>query len=155
MAIIVRRDPFAFGNGNITTAFDRFFSDAWRRSSPRRRSTVDEGTLALDVSEQDGEWLVRASLPGFSKDDIVVRVHEGVLSIEATHKSTDESDEQTDEGARYYRRERRSGSAGRRIALPGVLHEAEVDGELKDGVLTLRIPVPEQAKPKQIEIKSA
>jgi HSP20 family protein len=73
-----------------------------------------------------------------------------VLSIRATH-----SEEQTDEDARYYRRERRYGSVGRRIALPGVLHDAEVDGELKDGVLTLRIPVPEQAKPKQIEIKGS
>ncbi len=149
MAIIVRRDPFTFMSRDITSTFDRLFSDAWRRSSPRRRSTVDEGTLALDVSERDGEWVVRASLPGFSKDEIEVQVHEGVLSIEASRE-----EEQAGEDVRYYRRERRSGAVSRRIALPGVLHEAEVDGELKNGVLTLRIPVPEQARPKQIEIKS-
>ncbi len=150
MAIIVRRDPFTFMSRDITSTFDRLFSDAWRRSSPRRSSTVDGGTLALDVAEQDGEWLVRASLPGFSKDEIEVQVHEGVLSITATHEQAE-----SDEGVQYRRRERFTGSLGRRIALPGVLHDAEVDGELKDGVLTLRIPVPEQARPKQIEIKSA
>lgn len=150
MAIIVRRDPFAFTTRDFTTAFDRLFSDAWRRTSPARRGASGEGTLALDVAERDGEWLVRASLPGFSKDEVAVQVHEGVLSIEARHQQ-----EETDDDTRYYRRERRSGAVSRRIALPGVLRDAEVEGELKNGVLTLRIPVPEQARPKQIEIKSA
>ena len=56
----------------------------------------------------------------------------------------------TDE--RYHRRERFWGTVNRRLALPGVLHDADVKAELRDGVLTLRIPVPSAAKPKQIEI---
>ena len=77
-----------------------------------------------------------------------MQVHEGVLSIKAEH-----TDEKEERGERFYRRERRIGSVSRRIALPGVVHDAQVDAELKDGVLTLSIPLPEKAKPKQIEIR--
>ena len=54
---------------------------------------------------------------------------------------------------RYYRRERSWGSLTRRVALPGIVKDAPVEANLKDGVLKLRIPLPEQAGPKQIEIQ--
>ena len=89
-------------------------------------------------------------MPGLSREDIDVQVHEGVLAITAKH-----DEEHEDKGERYYHRERHWGAVSRRIALPGVVRDAQVDAELKDGVLTLTIPTPEQARPKQIEIKSA
>ena len=67
---------------------------------------------------------------------------------------TKHSEEHDEQGERFYRRERTFGSVSRRIALPGIAHDAEVEAELKSGVLTLHIPLPEQAKPKQIAIKS-
>ena len=73
-----------------------------------------------------------------------------MLSINAKHV---EESETTDE--HYYRRERRGGSVSRRIALPGVVRDAEVNAELADGVLTLTIPLPEKALPKQIEIRGS
>jgi len=54
---------------------------------------------------------------------------------------------------RYYRRERPAGAWARRVALPGIVHEADVRAELKDGVLQLHIPIPETARPKQVEIE--
>ena len=108
----------------------------------------EEGTLALDVAEGDGELVVRASLPGFDKKDIDVQIHNGVLSIKAEH-----SEERETKDERFYRRERRVGSVSRRIALPGVIAEASANAELKDGVLTLRIPQAEVARPKQIVVK--
>jgi HSP20 family protein len=110
----------------------------------------DEGTLPVDIAESEGKLLVKASLPGFAKDDIDVQVNEGVLSIKAEH-----SDETETKNEKFYRRERRYGSVSRRIALPGIVHDAPVDAQLKDGVLTLAIEVPEKAKPKQIEIKAS
>lgn len=109
---------------------------------------TDEGSLAVDVSETDGHVVVRTSLPGFKREDIDVQIHDGVLSIKAEH---DEETETKDE--KFYRKERRYGSVSRRVALPGVLNDAEARAELKDGVLTLRIPQAATARPKQIAIK--
>ena len=148
MADLVRRDPFAgLMPLGIRQLMDRFFEDSAFPGVQSTWGTWDEGTLAVDISQQGQELVVRASVPGFKKDDIDVQVHEGVLSIKAEH-----TDESTSEGERYYRRERRTGSVSRRIALPGVVHDAPVTATLKDGVLTLKIAVPEAARPKQIEI---
>lgn len=115
-----------------------------------RISTVpleDEGTLALDVVEEDGDIVVRASLPGFSKQDIDVQIHNGVLSIKAERAPENETSDE-----HYYRRERRVGSVSRRIALPDIISEAQAKAELTDGVLTLHIPQAEVARPKQITV---
>lgn len=151
MADIVRRDPFeVFARGGLHHMMDRLFEDTFPHLNGGGWSGSDEGTLPVDISEQGQQLIVRASVPGFAKEDIDVQVHEGVLSISAKH--SEESEEKTET---YYRRERRTGSVSRRIALPGVVHEAPVEASLKDGVLTLTISVPEASRPKQIEITAA
>ena len=107
-------------------------------------------TLPIDISEVDSDTIVRASVPGFSAEEIDVTVEDGVLTISAKH---DEPSEKSDE--HYYRRERRTGSVSRRIALPRNTPDVEVAAELADGVLTLTVPTPGKQKPKQIEIKSS
>jgi len=114
-------------------------------------TTEDEGTLALDLYEEDEALVVEASLPGFDRQDINVQVHQGLLSIVASRQAQKDG---TGYNRRYFRRERPVGAWTRRIALPGVVHDAEVDAELKDGVLKLRIPIPESAKPRRIAIRS-
>ena len=109
-----------------------------------------EGTLPVDISETDGEIIVRASLPGYLRDDIDVQLHQGVLTIKANLSWPEEMSNE-----RFHRRERALGPVSRRVALPGLLYESKVRAELKDGVLTLRIPIPEQAKPKRIQINGA
>jgi HSP20 family protein len=151
MADIVRRDGAWDGFPTLTgmrQMMDRLFDDSFLRTAAGAQGW-DDGMLPVDISSKDQELVVRASVPGFKKDDIDVQVHQGVLSINA--KYTDETE---DKGETFYRKERRYGSVSRRIALPGIVHDAPVDAELKDGVLTLKIQVPEQARPKQIEIKS-
>lgn len=107
----------------------------------------EDGTLALDVAEGDGEVIVRASLPGFKKEDIDIQIHNGVLFIKAEW-----SEEKETEAERFYRRERRVGSLSRRIALPDVVSDADAHAEFHDGVLTLRIPQAEAARPRQIHV---
>ena len=147
---IVRRDPFT----GMRQVMDRLFDDSFFRSGPAgwpgAAWRLEEGALPVDLSQADGQIKVRASLPGFKPEDIDVQMHEGVLSIKAGH---DEDEETSDE--RFYRRERAGGSVSRRIALPGVVRDAEVDAQLEDGVLTLTLPLPEQPQPKQIEIHSS
>ena len=109
--------------------------------------TLDEGTLALDISENDQEVIVRASLPGFTKDQVEIEAHDGVLTIKA--EKTEET-ETKDE--RFYRKERRIGSVSRRIALPSVVKEADAHAELENGELILRLPKEAKAQPKRIAI---
>jgi HSP20 family protein len=112
-----------------------------------RAGGLEEGTLALDLSENETHVIVRASLPGFTREDIDVEVHDGVLTIKATHR--EESEESKE---RFYRRERRVSSLSRRVALPSLVREKDAAAELKDGVLTLRLPKTEQATPRKIRI---
>lgn len=150
MADIIRRDPFGL-NTNFRHAMERFFEDPFFRGPMGFMS--EEGTLALDISEstEDGKKaiVVKADLPGFKKEEVDVQMHDGVLSISARH--TEEHEEHDD---RFYRRERSWGALTRRVALPGIVKDAPVEANLKDGVLKLRIPLPEEAGPKQIEINA-
>ena len=148
MANIVRRDPFRLRDfARMRQTFDHMFDDAFPRWPSR---DWNAGTIPVDVSERDGDLVVRASLPGFDRDEVDAQLHDGVLTITAKR---DDQHEQT--GERFYHRERRSGSVSRRIALPGVANGADINAELKDGVLTLTVPTPEERRPKRIEIKAA
>jgi HSP20 family protein len=145
---LTTRSPFEMLNharqlmSQMDEAFGRpFFGDG-----------MDQGSLALDIYEVGDALVVEASVPGFRKEDIQVQLHQGVLSIVAQHPASAGDDAYR--ARRYYRRERPWGAWTRRVALPGIVHDATVSAELKDGVLTLTIPVPEAAKPKQIEIKA-
>ncbi len=143
MAGIIRYDPVDSTRDWVDRVFSRAFGSM-------ESGAFDEGALSVDISETDSELIVRASLPGFSEAEIDVQLHQGVLSIKAEHRACEAR-----ESERYHRRERRWATLSRRLALPGVLHEAEVNGELANGVLTLRIPVPAAARPRQIKIAAA
>lgn len=108
---------------------------------------VEEGSLALDVSDSGEEIVVRASLPGFAREDVNIEVHDGVLNISASRESTSE-----ETGEKFYRRERSFGSVSRRVALPVAVQDDQASAELKDGVLTLRLPKATSARPKKISI---
>lgn len=136
--------PSAFRN-----AFDRFFDEPLFRGFPTIASFVPvEATLPVDVFERDGNLVVEATLPGYKRDDIQVQVHDGVLTIKAERKQ--DAEEKTE---KFYRRERSWGSVSRRIELPADVDEGAVDAELKNGVLTLRIPVLPEHTPRSIEIR--
>ena len=145
MANLAVRDPFDM-TGTFRQLFDRLFDEPTTRMA---NPFVEEGTLPVDISERDGKIWVRASVPGFKRDEIDVQVHEGVLSITAR-----KSEEKEEHGDRWFRRERYYGSLSRRIALPGIVDQGDVDATLEDGVLTLSMALPAAARPKQIEIKT-
>jgi HSP20 family protein len=110
-------------------------------------ASIEEGNLALDISETPTQVIVRASVPGFSKEQIDVEVHDGVLTIKAEKSETTE-----EKGETFYRRERRTGSLSRRVALPSVQFEGDPKAELKDGVLTLALPKSAKATPQKVRI---
>lgn len=143
MVHLIRREPLA----NLDRLFTNFFGEPFLGDFTPG-AALEEGTLALDVSEDDKSVIVRASLPGFKKEDIDVEIHDGILTVKAQHEDVTE-----DKNEKFYRRERRFGSVSRRVALPGVVVEGETNAELKDGILTLRIPKSQKALPKKVKIQ--
>ncbi len=145
MTSLIRRDPFFTELPAFGRLVNQFFNEPfWNDLSV---PSIEEGNLALDISEDDKYLYVRASLPGFRKEDIDVEVHDGVLSITAQR-----SEEQENKNERFYRRERRMSSVSRRIALPVSVNEEDTKAELRDGVLNLRLPKLEKAQGHKVRI---
>jgi HSP20 family protein len=147
MVHMIRRDPFTEtlpAAAMMNRLMERFFNEPFLAEP----TGIDEGLLPLDISEDDKSVVVRASLPGFSKDEIDVQVHNGIVSINAEHK-----EEHEEKGERFVRRERRYGSLSRRVALPTNVKEDQCEAELRNGELILRIPRSEEAMPRKIQIR--
>jgi HSP20 family protein len=102
---------------------------------------------SVDVWETENDVVYAFDLPGIPEEKISVEVEDGALTVagerERTHKT---------EGDRFYRYERRFGSFERSIGLPQGVKEDEIKADYKDGVLEIRVPKPEQAKPRRIQI---
>lgn len=108
----------------------------------------EEPDFPVDVSRNgDGEVVVRATLPGFKKEEIDLSMDNNTLKITAEHNEESESGNEN-----YYRRERNWKSVSRSIALPGQAKEDGVDAELKDGILTVRVPQTRETKAHSIKI---
>lgn len=103
---------------------------------------------AVDIRETDDALLVYAELPGIDKKDIHVDVHDGVLTISGERKYEKDVKEEN-----VHRTERAYGRFSRSFSLPRTVDADKVDAKLKDGVLEIRLPKTESAKPKAIEIK--
>jgi len=103
---------------------------------------------AANISETDTEYLIRAELPEVDKKDVEVTLHDGVLTIRGERRL-----EKRHESEKHHRLESFYGSFARSFNLPADVDEANIHAESKDGVLTVRLPKVEVAKPRPIEIK--
>ena len=104
---------------------------------------------AVDVYENDDhEFVLKAELPAVKREDIAITYDDGVLTLKGERKSEVETSRDT-----YHRVERQYGSFMRSFTLPATVDAARIQASYKDGVLTIRVPQREEAKPKQIEIK--
>jgi HSP20 family protein len=101
-----------------------------------------------DIEETDDAWVIEAEVPGVDRKDINVELREGELLI------TGEIKEKERKGI-VRRRTRRKGQFEYRVMLPGQANEEHIEANLHDGVLTVRVPKAEAAKPRRIEVKSA
>ncbi len=104
--------------------------------------------MPLDIEETEDNYVIKASVPGFSPEDIQIEIEDGVLTIRAEHAG---EDEQEREGWRL--RERFSGTVERRLRLGKDVNPEAIEAELEHGVLTLTLAKVEEAKPKLIEVK--
>jgi HSP20 family protein len=103
----------------------------------------------VDIYETDDALVLKAELPGMSKDDVSVEVHQNTLRLRGERKHEAEVKED-----RYHRVERAYGTFQRSFVLPTVVDQEHVQATYKDGILELRLPKSEAAKPKRIAIQS-
>jgi HSP20 family protein len=113
-----------------------FGSDDTRRSMP-----------GVNIVERENDYELRMLAPGFSKEDMKLRVENDVLTISAEKKN-----EELKENERYTRREFTHSAFSRSFSLPETVKVEEIRAEFKNGVLHLSIPKAEQAKPRTREI---
>ncbi|MBE0688261.1 MAG: Hsp20/alpha crystallin family protein [Anaerolineaceae bacterium] len=102
----------------------------------------------VDIRVADDEYLVEAFLPGVSTEDLDIQIESNVVTIKGELKIEGNEDD------RYLLRERPAGMFQRSIELPDDVDADKVEAELKNGVLTLRLPKSELAKPRKIKISN-
>ncbi len=105
--------------------------------------------LPMDVVRRDGDVFLRLDLPGVDPASIEVTADGGVLTVSARR------DEQYAEQDRPVLRERLMGSFTRRIRLAETIDADKIEASYDNGVLSIRLPLHEAAKPRKIEIKGA
>jgi HSP20 family protein len=118
------------------------------RTSGKETMVVADWVPSVDVSETEGEYQIKAEIPDVKKEDVKVTVEDGVLTIQGERKQ-----EKEEKGKKYHRVECSYGSFVRSFTLPDLVDEGKVKAEFKDGVLNLKLPKSEKAKPKSIEVK--
>jgi len=108
------------------------------------------GTLPLDVTETENDFVVKASLPGVKPEDVQITVHGDTLTIRGESKAEDEK-----KGEHWHLRERRYGSFQRSVALSTPVNSDQAQAHYEHGVLTLTLPKSEAARPRQIKVSGA
>jgi HSP20 family protein len=130
----------------LTTMFNRV---------PMKGEELKEETLSLaqwmpavDILEDDKEYLIKAELPDVRKEDVHVKVLDGILSLAGERKF-----EKEEKGKKYHRVERAYGTFTRTFELPTDANATKIAAEFKDGVLKVHLPKSEEAKPRSVEVK--
>ena len=114
-------------------------------------ATANQWMPPVDIYQNgDREIVLKTELPDMTREDIDVTVENFVLTIKGEKKfDTDVKDEQ------YHHTERRYGTFSRSFSLPQTVDTSKVAAEFKNGVLGVRIPLREEAKPRQVKIEVA
>jgi HSP20 family protein len=116
-------------------------------ASPGNGAALRRWIPAMDLVEQDEHYVLRADLPGLSEDDVHVELEDNVLTVSGERKS---EHEERKEG--FHRVERASGSFSRSLTLPEGIDPDSIKASFDKGVLEVRVPKPEQRKPRRVAI---
>lgn len=149
MTSIVKVHPFPATKNLTNGFFNEFFN---RGLSDFIGSDSMLSQPATNVTETNDAFNVALAAPGFDKKDFVLNVENGYLTIEARHES--KTEEKSDNGERFLRREFRFESFQRSFKLPQTVNIDGIAAVYENGVLNVAIPKKEESKPvtKNIQI---
>ena len=145
---IVRWEPFR-ELSSLQTEMNRLFNAAFEGSSGGGNSGARRWTPAMDLLETEDEFVLRADLPGLSESDVNIELEDNVLTVSGERKT-----EHEDKREGFYRMERAYGSFSRSLTLPKGIDPEAVTAGFDRGVLEVRVPKPEQRKPRRINISA-
>lgn len=106
----------------------------------------------IEMFEQDGQLVVRADLPGLTRDDVNVEINEDAITIEGERRS-----EEKDSRDGFYRTERSYGRFYRRLPLPDSVNPENANATFRDGVLEITMDAPKrtESKPRKVQISES
>jgi HSP20 family protein len=120
----------------------------YHRSPVYRWNNVESDIhVPLDVIADDDAYVIELIVPGLEPEDVEIEIVEKTISIQGEFKAPDED-------VSYLRKERPTGKFRRVIRLPKLLDMEKSEADLQKGILSLRVPVAEEALPKTIKIKA-
>lgn len=129
---------------DMNRIFDGFFGRREGNGYGQRRWIP-----AMDLVETEDSFVIRADLPGLSREDVEIEVKDNVLTVAGERQAEHEQ-----KGEGYHRVERASGRFARSLDLPQGVVADSVRASFDRGVLEVRIPKPEERKPTRIEIEA-
>lgn len=144
--------PSSGGNwpelSRIRSEINRIFEDPFSLAWPST-SFYEGWAPPVDIYEDNDKYIVKAEVPGMRKEDLNVTLDGNTLNISGERKAEEEKRE-----GESYRSERYFGRFQRSVTLPMAVEGDKIQANYKDGVLSIQVPKSEEAKPKQIQIKT-
>ena len=142
---LVRWDPWR----DMDDVPDRYTREIWRpRGTGQEVVKGGDWSPRVDISETEGEFVIKVEIPEIKKEDVKVSVDNGVLCIGGERKQ-----EKEDKGKKFHRVERYYGSFSRSFTLPDNVDATKIRASFKDGMLDLSLPKTKESKPKALEVK--
>jgi HSP20 family protein len=133
---------------SIQSEMNRLFNSFFDTPTTGNGGTARRWLPAMDVVETDDHFVLTADLPGLGEEDVNIEIEENVLTVSGERKA---EHEEKREG--FVRVERSYGSFRRSLTLPEGVDAEAVSANFDKGVLEIRIPKPEQRKPRKVEIQ--
>lgn len=146
MAVVRWKDPFAEMT-KFQETVNRLFEEALSPVHGREGTWPRSWEPAVDIFETDEEIVLKAEVPGIGKDQVSIEVKDGLLTLSGERKFEKEVKEE-----QYHRVERSYGAFHRTFTLPASVDADRVNASLRDGVLEIRLPKREEAKPRHIAV---
>jgi len=150
---LIRWEP-AQELGTIQNEMNRLFNTFFDAPSGQHRDGESAGLRRwvppMDLVETGEDFVLRADLPGMTEKDLNIELEDNVLAISGERKS---EHEERNEG--YYRVERASGTFRRSLTLPEGVDPEKVRASFDNGVLEVRVPKPEERKPRKVSISAS
>jgi HSP20 family protein len=125
----------------------RLMNQVFGQASPTGNGEATSWLPAVDVTETDDALLLHFDLPGLRQEDISVELNDNVLTVSGQRERKQEA---AKDG--FYRYERRFGAFSRSVSLPQGVSEDDISASYESGVLEVRVPKPEEQKPRRIQI---
>ena len=141
--------PFPGDILGIQREINQMFDSFLRGETGESAQAHSSWKPAVDIVEHDDAYIAKVELPGVRKEDVKITMQDDVLTI----RGEKHQEKKENKNANFHRIERFYGSFQRSFTLPTSVRNENIDAEFSNGILTVRMPKAEEAKPKEIEVK--